>query len=42
MIIEHEDGTLAYYNVLEKNSFMVKVGDIVYPDTPLALSLIHI
>ena len=38
MIIEHEDGTLAYYNVLEKNSFMVKVGDIVYPDTPLALA----
>lgn len=36
--IEHGDGTLAHYNVLERNSFMVKVGDIVYPDTPLALA----
>lgn len=38
MIIEHEDGTMAWYGVLEKNSFMVKEGDMVYPHTPLALA----
>ena len=34
--IEHEDGTLSSYRVVEKGSFMVSVGDVVYPGTPLA------
>lgn len=38
ILIEHDDGTLANYSVLKKNSFMVSVGDKVYPSTPLALS----
>lgn len=36
--IEHDDGTIACYKVLEKNSFMVKEGDAVFPGTPLALA----
>lgn len=36
--IEHEDGTLANYKVLKNNSFMVDIGDTVYPTTPLALT----
>lgn len=36
--IEHNDGTLANYKVLRKNSMMVKVGDIVYPSAPLAVA----
>ena len=38
MIIEHEDGTLASYSVLKKGSFMVNIGDTVYPSAPLAIA----
>lgn len=38
LLIEHDDGTLAKYDVLKKGSFMVKAGQIVYPHTPLALA----
>lgn len=38
VVVQHQDGTMAYYNVLEKGSIMVAQGDIVYPDTPLALA----
>lgn len=37
MSIEHSDGTICHYNVIEKGSFMVSEGDIVYPGTPLAM-----
>lgn len=35
LIVEHPDGTRAYYGQVEQ--LMVQVGDTVYPDTPLAL-----
>lgn len=35
VIIEHSDGTLAYYFGFKKNSFLVKEGQTVYPQTPL-------
>jgi hypothetical protein len=35
ILIEHEDGTLAYYNGIQKGSFKVKEGEQVYPHTPL-------
>lgn len=38
VIIEHQDGTFAKYDVLRKNSIMVKPGDKVYPTTPLAVA----
>ena len=38
IMVEHADGTLATYKVLQKGSMMVKPGDTVYPDTPLALA----
>ncbi len=38
IIIEHEDGTIAKYDVLKNNSFMVNIGDTVYPSTPLAIA----
>ncbi len=38
ILIEHEDGTMASYQVLKRGSFMVKVGDVVYPSTPLAIA----
>jgi hypothetical protein len=38
LLIEHEDGTLAYYGVLKKGSFLVKPGQVVFPHTPLALA----
>lgn len=36
--VEHDDGTLANYGVLKDNSFMVDIGDTVYPSTPLAIA----
>jgi hypothetical protein len=33
--IEHADGTYSVYNGFKKNSFLVKLGDEVYPNTPL-------
>jgi len=36
IIIEHKDGTLAKYGVLKKNSILVKLGQKVFPTTPLA------
>jgi len=36
IIIEHDDGTLAKYGVLKKNSMLVKLGQKVYPSTPIA------
>lgn len=42
VIIEHSDGTLAYYFGFKKNSFLVKEGQTVYPHTPLGtLSLFN-
>lgn len=38
ILIEHDDGTLARYDVLKKGSRMVMPGQIVYPHTPLALA----
>lgn len=35
--VEHADGTIATYGVLEPGSVSVSLGDIIYPDTPLAL-----
>ena len=37
ILIEHEDGTICAYECIQKNSFMVKTGDIIFPGTPLAL-----
>lgn len=36
IIIEHPDGTLCQYSVLENGSIAVKPGDMVYPGTPIA------
>jgi hypothetical protein len=36
--IEHADGTIARYNVLERGSMMVKPGDTVFLGTPIALA----
>lgn len=36
ILIEHPDGTLCNYSVLETGSIQVREGDIVYPGTPLA------
>lgn len=36
--VEHKDGTIAEYSVLEHHSIMVKPGDTVYPNTPIALA----
>ncbi|MEZ7499483.1 hypothetical protein QO200_12130 [Flavobacterium sp. Arc3] len=33
IVIEHEDGTYAIYKGFKKDSFKVKLGDIVYPNT---------
>jgi hypothetical protein len=38
LIIEHEDGTLAQYYGFKKNSFTVKLGQTVYPRTPLGIT----
>ncbi len=38
LVIEHEDGTLARYSGIKKNSFMVKLGQTVYPRTPLGVT----
>lgn len=38
LTVEHEDGTLANYDVLKDHSFMVDIGDTVYPTTPLAIT----
>jgi hypothetical protein len=37
LIIEHEDGTYAAYKGFKKDSFKVKLGDIVYPNTMLGI-----
>ena len=36
--VEHADGTIARYNALEKGSITVEPGDIVFPNTPIALA----
>ncbi len=38
IIIEHKDGTLARYDVLEKNSVIPEEGDMVYPGDFLAMA----
>lgn len=38
ILIEHSDGTMARYDVLDHGSFMVNVGDLVNPGDPLALA----
>ncbi len=38
VIVEHADGTIARYGILEKGSITVRPGDTVYPDTPVALA----
>jgi hypothetical protein len=37
IVIEHEDGTFAEYKGFKKNSFKVKLGQIVYPQTQLGI-----
>jgi hypothetical protein len=37
IIIEHADGTLASYKGFKLNSMMVKLGETVYPATPLGI-----
>lgn len=37
ILIEHEDGTFAKYDVLKKKSNMVNIGDAVYPSAPIAV-----
>lgn len=36
--IEHNDGTLAIYEVLKENSILVEIGDVVYPTSPIAIA----
>lgn len=38
ILIEHEDGTLALYDVLKNGSQMVEVGQKVFPHAPLAIA----
>ena len=38
IIIEHEDGTFAEYKGFKKNSFKVKMGQIVYPQMQLGIT----
>jgi hypothetical protein len=38
VLVDHTDGTKAWYSVLEKGSIFVKPGDKVYPGTPIALA----
>ena len=35
--VEHADGTIAVYQLLEQGSIQVREGEMVYPDTSLAL-----
>jgi hypothetical protein len=35
ILIEHEDGTYAIYKGFKRDSFKVRLGDIVYPQTML-------
>lgn len=37
VIIEHSDGTLAFYKGFKLNSIRVKIGETVYPTTPLGI-----
>ncbi|GIZ08521.1 peptidoglycan DD-metalloendopeptidase family protein [Flavobacterium sp. UMI-01] len=37
VLIEHEDGTYAIYKGFKKDSFKVKLGDVVYPETMLGV-----
>lgn len=36
--IVHDDGTTANYLGVEKGGFLVREGDMVYPDTPIAMT----
>jgi hypothetical protein len=38
VLVEHPDGTIARYNVLERGSITVKPGEKVFPGTPLGLA----
>ena len=38
LIIEHADGTLATYRGFKKGSIAVKVGQMVFPGTPIAIA----
>jgi hypothetical protein len=38
LYVEHADGTIARYGVLEKGSICVKQGDVVFPCTPVGLA----
>lgn len=37
VVVEHEDGTLAKYSNILTKSYLVKVGDTVFPTSPLAV-----
>lgn len=37
ILIEHEDGTYAIYKGFKKDSFKVKLGEVVYPQTMLGI-----
>lgn len=38
VLVEHEDGTLAYYGILKSKSIMVKVGQTIFPHSPIAIA----
>lgn len=38
ILVEHDDGSLAQYSDIPEESYFVKEGSMVYPDTPLGLA----
>jgi hypothetical protein len=38
VLVEHEDGTLAYYGILKSESIMVKIGQTIFPHSPIAIA----
>ena len=38
VLVEHADGSIARYGVLEKENIFVKEGETVYPNTPVGLA----
>jgi murein DD-endopeptidase MepM/ murein hydrolase activator NlpD len=38
VMVQHKDGTIAEYGVLQRGSIMVKPSEVVYPGTPLGLA----
>lgn len=38
MVVLHDDGTVANYSGIERGGFLVREGDMVYPDMPVAIA----